>query len=95
LFFSIGGVAKKQLGKQASFSAGLQYNYYSNTIDVGTRVVQSARFMDYSVTSFYSNRVIAPTSTLHPYRNNYHFVSLPLTIEWQLFKKLPLDFYIW
>lgn len=87
--FSVGALAKKQLGYRTSFFTGLQYNYYSNTINVGTVVNQSLRVMDFTVAQYYSNAITAT----HPYRNQYHFVSVPLIVDWQIFKKIPLNFH--
>jgi hypothetical protein len=87
-FFDIGVLAKKQLGKRTFFSSGLQYNYYSNTIEVGGSVNQARVIMDYSVTQFYSNQ----TNVRQPYKNQYHFISLPASLDWQLLKNHPLNF---
>jgi len=85
--YAIGAMANKQLGKKTLFSAGLQYNYYSNTIEVGSNVNQSRVIMDYAVTQFYSSQ----TNVREPYRNQYHFISLPVVFDWQILKKRPLN----
>jgi len=87
--FSIGGLIKNELGKRTSFSTGLQYNYYSNTIQVGNRVFQNRTIMDFSVAQYYSNA----GPSLQPYHNHYHFISLPAAIDWQLLKTVPLNFH--
>jgi len=87
-FLGVGVSVKKQLGKRTFFSSGLQYNYYSNTIQVGSSVSQSRVIMDYSVTQFYSNQ----TNVRQPYKNQYHFISLPAILDWQLLKNHPLNF---
>lgn len=86
--YAIGALANKQLGKKTLFSVGLQYNYYSNTIEVGSNVNQSRVIMDYAVTQFYSNQ----TNAREPYRNHYHFITIPVVFDWQLLKKYPLNF---
>ena len=45
--------------------------------------------MDFSVSQYYSNT----GTTLQPYHNRYHFVSIPVAMDWQLIKKAPLNFY--
>jgi hypothetical protein len=87
--FAAGAAARKQLAKRAFFSAGLRYNYYSNTIQVGNKINQSRVLMDFSVSQYYSNT----GTSLRPYHNRYHFVSVPLAMDWQLLKKIPLNFY--
>jgi hypothetical protein len=96
LSFSVGGATQKQLSKRLVFSAGLQYNYYSNSIRVGNVTRRDTVFRGaYSVTQFYSNNraTYSYFDTLGPYHNHYHFISLPLTVDWQVFKKLPLNFH--
>jgi hypothetical protein len=85
--FAVGVAAKRQLGKRTFFSAGLQYNYYSNTIHVGTVVNQNRTIMNFAVSQFYSNQ----SSLGQPYKNQYHFISAPADIDWQLLKKQPLN----
>lgn len=90
--FAVQADLKKQLTKRTSFSTGLQYNYYSNSILVGNRIAQNARFGNYSVTQYFSNnRSVFSNSMWQSYHNHYHFVSLPLAIDWQLLKKHPLN----
>lgn len=93
LSFSIGGVAQRKLGNRTSFSTGLLYHYYSNTIMVGNRVVQNTVLRDYAVSQYYSN--IGPNNIfvpLQPFDNRYHFLSVPVSFDWQVLKKLPLNF---
>jgi hypothetical protein len=90
--FVVQAGVKKQLAKRTFFSTGLQYNYYSNSILVGNPVLSSATFGNYLVAQYFSNnRNIFSSTTWKPYRNNYHFVSVPLAMEWQLLKKRPLN----
>lgn len=86
--FAVGAFAKKQLSKRTFFSAGLQYNYYSNTINVRDKINQNTVIMDVAVSRYYSNT----TGALQPYRNQYHFISLPVAMDWRLLKKKPLNF---
>lgn len=87
--FSAGAAAIKQLGKRVFFSTGLQYNYYSNTIHVGSRVMQNRIIADFAVSQYFSN-----TSAMQqPYLNQYHFISIPAAMDWQLLKKTPLNFH--
>ena len=85
---ALGIATKKKLGKRTFFSTGLQYNYYSNNIQVGNSVSQSRVIMDYSVSQFYTNQAMV----LEPYKNQYHFICVPAVFDWQLLKRLPLNF---
>jgi len=89
--FSIAVLAKKELNERTRIAAGLQYNYYSNTVKVGNRITQSTVIRDYSVSQYYSNSV---STTRQPYTNHYHFISLPLCVERQLVKGAPFDLHI-
>jgi len=83
---------KKQLARRTFFSTGLQYNYYSNSILVGNRVAQSALFGNYSVAQYFSNnRSLYSNITWQSYHNRYHFISLPVSLGWQLLKKHSLN----
>ena len=86
--FQLGVAAQKKLGKRTFFSIGLQYNYYSNGIEVGNRVSQNRVIMDYAVSQYYTNQ----GTVLEPYKNQYHFISVPAVFDWQILKKHPLNF---
>jgi hypothetical protein len=87
LAFAVAATARKQLSKKTYFSTGLQYNYYSNIIQVGQQVNQNRTISSYSVSQYYT----AQASLLQPYKNQYHFVSVPADIDWQLLRKHPLN----
>jgi len=89
--FAVQAGVIKQLTKRLSFSTSLQYNYYSNSIQVGNRVAQNASFGNYSVTQYFSNnRNLYSSFSWQSYHNHYHFISLPMDLDWQLLKKHPL-----
>jgi hypothetical protein len=88
--FAVHAGVKKQLTKRTSFSTGLGYNYYSKSMLVGNRVFASTLFGSYSGSQYFSNNNYGNAS-FHSYRNQYHFLSLPLALEWQLLKKHPLN----
>ena len=88
--FAVQADVKKQLTKRTFFSTGLRYNYYSNSMLVGNPVFASAIFRSYSVSQYFSNNNYGNAS-LQSYRNQYHFLSLPLALDWQLLKKYPLN----
>jgi hypothetical protein len=93
LSFSIGGLAQKQLSQRLLFTAGIQYNYYSNRIRVGNRIQRDTVLANsFSVSQYYVNRsAFGAASALQPYHNHYNFISVPFAIDWQLLKKIPLN----
>jgi hypothetical protein len=96
LSFSMGGVVQKELSRRWQISIGLQYNYYSNSIMVGSLVRRDTVFRyAYPVRQYFANNSNAFSYASVPkrYHNHYHFISLPLTMNWQVSEKLPLNFY--
>lgn len=94
LAFTVGGTAKKQLTRRTAFATGLRYDYYSNTIQVGSQVNQNRTIQNYPVSTFYYSATqyySGQTTVLQPYKNQYHFVSMPADMEWQMLKKHPLN----
>ncbi len=76
--FKAGIILKKEISAKTSFVTGLGYTYYTNTILIGNQ----------SPEGNYSS-----VGMLSPYRNNFHFVDLPLSAQFHLNKKhkIPLD----
>ena len=88
LAFSAGVLAKKQIGKKIAFSTGLRYNYYSTKMQVGQKFRQdSAISSSFRVNEFYTNSGTNYSS----YYNRFHFLSLPVGLDFQF--KIPLDFH--
>lgn len=77
--FQIGGYASKAIGKKFSVKLGLNYEYYSTSINVGSlynspRAVNQGSNMR-MVDQFYT------TGNSGKYTNKYHFVSLPVSLQ--------------
>ncbi|HEY4935345.1 MAG TPA: outer membrane beta-barrel protein [Puia sp.] len=83
--FGIGVFVNRYLSKRISFSAGINYHYYSTKIQTGN-VVDSSLLIYYgspqafSVNGFYRN------GSIHSYTNQYHFIELPVAMDFQLNK---------
>jgi hypothetical protein len=81
--FSAGVFVCRNLSKRISFSAGINYRYYSTKINTGNRVdssvsVYTASVQASAVNSFYRN------GKDQTYTNQYHFIELPLDVHFQL-----------
>ncbi|MGN6401068.1 MAG: hypothetical protein ACTHMD_11480 [Flavisolibacter sp.] len=87
--FSIGFVARKKLSDRISFSTGLQYNYYSSNITVG-KMRQDSAVYNYSLAQSFSRYYLNSGASFKDYHNQYHFISLPVSVDWQVLKKVPL-----
>jgi hypothetical protein len=89
--FGAGVFVNKNLSERISFSAGLDYHYYSTNIHTGSlvdspKVLYTASAQPTSVNSFYRN------GGNNSYTNQYHFIELPLSVNFQVnkSKKTPV-----
>lgn len=75
---------KRQLGKKTSFSAGLNWSYYSGKQRVGTRVDSirqlSSPFNTDTRNGFYRS------GNASRFTNRYYYLQLPLLLHWQVNK---------
>jgi hypothetical protein len=83
--FSIGAFVNRDLSNRISFSAGIGYHYYSTKILTGNYVdslgfVYPSSGMLSSVNAYYRN------GKDHSYTSHYHFIELPVTINFQINK---------
>lgn len=89
--FSVGANIGRTVSKRLTITAGLQYNYYSSFNYVGRPVnnaTQNGRLnqrVDASV--FY----LANSSEEETYTNKYHYIGVPIAIEWKVAERLPLQ----
>jgi hypothetical protein len=85
--YSIGFAANKKISTRSTISLGLQYQYYSTRINVGTRSGRDSTLNNVSrdAANYYRNN----NYSKH-YTNQFHFITLPLSYDYQLFKKFPL-----
>lgn len=89
IYFSGGLRIAKNLNSRFSIASGLHYNYFSTKQNIGTRV-------NNDTTIFYSNQSVRlqdyyQNGNANRYTNKYHFISIPVAIEYQLHKKAPLS----
>lgn len=94
--FSIGIGAKKMISKKFEFDVAVQFHYYSSHVKVGQHV-DSILSISGSVTSFnniangYYRSVSSPGSTTtNDYTNKFGMIELPVSVHYQIFKKLPI-----
>jgi hypothetical protein len=85
--FSIGVETKKQLSSRIFFAIGIAYSYYSTSIKVGPEKLQDTVLgSNKSVNRFY----LGYGSNLHNYSNQYHYISLPLSMAWKVSPNIPV-----
>jgi hypothetical protein len=84
--YTIGACAKKDLSHRVSFAFGLDYQYYSTVIKVGQRLQDTLIGLNNSV----SRNYMGYGPVLQDYVNQYHFISLPVSLEWKTGAHIPL-----
>jgi Outer membrane protein beta-barrel domain len=87
--FGISAFANRSLSQRISLSAGLEYHYYSTHVQTGDSV-NSATFNIYGPSGLSANYY--RNGSGQAYTNSYHFLELPVTVNFQLNKsqKLPV-----
>lgn len=90
--FNVSIGVKRNFNKRFAVTAALQYSYLSLKNNVGQTVerdtVVFTATVDRVLNQFY--RPVQRGSQLQEYINKYHFLELPLGIEWQLNRRFPL-----
>lgn len=85
--FGLGMNLKKPLAENLFFITGLQYSYYSTHMPVGKKM-DTASSLQFSRAN---TAVYANSNRQYQYTTRYHFIELPVGIQYGLFKKLPLQ----
>lgn len=89
-----GIAATRSVYRRLLFTTGLQYSFYSTRINVGQKI-SSGQLASYSspgvipvpsVPSSYYTKTINGSD----YINRYHFLSIPIGLQYQLFRRTPL-----
>jgi hypothetical protein len=90
--FAAGATLNKELSRRLQFSTGLVYHFYSTSISVGKKVYQadtiSRENKSIRVENFYQPSNSGETDT---YKNKYHLIEVPIGVEWQVVKTIPLQ----
>jgi hypothetical protein len=87
--FIAGVIIEKNISPKTKISIGISYKYYSLMNKVGNKIDST---LSYSLYFFSSNNSYSSTNTVNSYRNNFHYLDLPVSIKFQLNKnkRLPL-----
>jgi hypothetical protein len=81
--FNVGGYVSKGIGKRLRVKAGLNYEYYSTTMQVGS-FVDSAKAVNQATGNLTMVDAYYKSGDENKYTNSYHFVSVPLSVQWQV-----------
>ncbi len=85
-----GAFAEKQLSKRVSFTVALNYHYYSTRIQTGAKIDTAAPVLFSLTRSSTPGYYLAGTT--QEYNNKYHFLELPLNLQWRFnnSRQLPI-----
>jgi hypothetical protein len=83
--FAFGIGLHRAITARLQFSTGLQYNYGTTRQNVGDKV------MDSVLTSGADRNYFYKSGSSNRYTNKYHFIELPVGIDLQLLRDLPLE----
>lgn len=94
LAFKAGFIVEKSVSKKITVSSGLQYAYSSDRIRVGKSITASSGslFADRSYYSALTSQNATafpgnPTPEMTTYTNKYHFIELPVQLQYSINKK--------
>ncbi len=98
--WNLGVFVQRTLSKKLHLSATLQYNYFSTNSNIGSRVDSSTIISNGSsdslkVERYYLNTMSSSANSTKNtgYRSNYHFLELPITLQFQLNNNNKTPFY--
>jgi hypothetical protein len=84
--FAFGISASKSINQRFAISIGVQYRFYSTKISVGQQQSRD--------TIISNNRIVeryyANSGSKTEYQNGFHFIAVPVALNWQLLKSAPL-----
>jgi hypothetical protein len=92
--FIAGVFVEKNISLKNKISFGISYQFFSLTNKVGTRIdslVNSPQAFNFS-SYFYS--VASNTNTYRIYRNNFHYLEVPVSIKFQVNKSKDLPLFL-
>lgn len=81
--FNVGGYVSKAIGKRLRVKAGLNYEYYSTTMQVGS-FVDSAKAVNQATGNLTVVNAYYNAGNDNKYTNAYHFISVPVSVQWQV-----------
>jgi hypothetical protein len=89
-FFSVGFLAQKEITPAVHFTTGIEYRYFNNYINTGGRQATDTFVLGRNtrVEQYFQLANMQGSQAL--YRNNYHFVSVPLEMNMRVLRKVPL-----
>ena len=91
LAFSAGLDIKRKISNRLYLFSGLRYAFYSNTLEVGGSVNRDTSFARNDASLLRTESYYRNDANLHKYSNQYHFIQVPVGLDYQVFRSLPLS----
>jgi hypothetical protein len=88
--WQVGFSAGKKISRRLQLNAGLDYHYFSTHNMVGQKVVADSPV----VRSYATNQPVGvyyKNDRTNKFTNEYYIMELPLILDWQVHKRIPLD----
>lgn len=89
--FSAGADVRKAISRRLDLTAGLNYSYYSTRVYIGSKVSAATTLNRVGEQVKVNDYFLATGVRNEAYKNQYHFVDLPVGVDWKIFKRLPLQ----
>lgn len=83
----LGGFVQRKISSKTQISIGLQYGYYSDHILIGNNRDSILRNNPQSASFRDASQVYAAANSSRNYSNKYHFIELPVEMNFQINKK--------
>lgn len=89
--FAAGAFVTRDLSKRFSFSAGINYHYYSTKMNTGSEV-DAALYSVNAYSPFIPGNIYYENGNTQSFTNQYHFIEIPLSVNYRLnkSKKTPI-----
>ncbi len=82
--FAIGAGIKRSLNKRMKIGIAIQYSFFSTNMRIGRAVLDSVGFSSSSRAQYFNTME-------NNYTNKFHVAELPVSLEYKLLRKLPLQ----
>jgi hypothetical protein len=88
--FSAGIDVKRKINSRIAVISGLRYAYYSNSLQVGSMVHRDTSIARQNASFLQTEAFYRNDANKQKYTNQYHFIQVPLSMEYKLLAHLPL-----
>ena len=91
--FSAGADVRKNVTGRLDITAGLGYSYYSTAIYIGSKINAATTLSRVNEQVKVNDYFLASGINKERYTNQYHYIELPIGLDWKVLKKKPLQWH--